>query len=129
MFAAAKSLFSSTKAGPVTSRVFTVPPGRPFLDSLARAILAGDLPSAGGRKPDPIELPSYTLLLPTRRATRAVQEAFLRVSGGKAMLLPRILPIAEGQEDLTLLDACRVPMHSLRVISTSRRPSARWSGG
>lgn len=80
-----------------------MPPGRPFLDCLAAAILAGDLPAAGGRAPDPLDLPGITLLLPTRRATRALQEAFLRASGGRAMLLPNITPISEGEEELSLL--------------------------
>ncbi len=59
------------------------------------------LPAAGHRAP--IELPNITLLMPTRRATRALQEAFLRAGRGRAMLLPKIIAIAEGQEDLTLL--------------------------
>ena len=88
---------------PGSSRVFTVPPERPFLTSVASAILKGDLPSAGGRAPAPLDLPSFTLLLPTRRAARAMQEAFLAASGGQAMLLPRIRPISEGEEELTLL--------------------------
>lgn len=83
--------------------IYTVPPGEAFLDMLAAAILRGDLPVAGGRPPTAIELPEITLLMPTRRATRALQEAFLRAGQGRAMLLPKIIPIAEGQEDLTLL--------------------------
>lgn len=86
------------------ARIFTVPPGQPFLIALARAILAGDLPVPGGAAPDPLSLPSYTLLLPTRRAARALHDAFLNVGGGRALLLPRIKPIAEGQEDLDLLE-------------------------
>ena len=62
--------------------IFTVPPGRPFLEALAEAILAGDLPAADGPRPDPLDLPAMTILLPTRRATRALQEAFLRASAG-----------------------------------------------
>jgi ATP-dependent helicase/nuclease subunit B len=88
---------------PEGGRVFTVPPGEPFLTSVARAILKGDLPSAGARAPSPLDLPEFTLLLPTRRAARAMQEAFLTASGGRAMLLPRIRPISEDEEELTLL--------------------------
>src|SRR5919109_550474 len=80
------------------TQIFTVPPGQPFLTALAQAILRGDLPKPGGNAPDPLDLPQYTILLPTRRAARALQEAFLKAGGGKAMLLPRITPIAEGQE-------------------------------
>lgn len=90
-------------------RVFTVPIGQPFLVALARAILAGDLPVPGGAAPDPLALPGYTLLLPTRRAARALHEAFQTAGGGSAMLLPRIRPIAEGQEDLGLLESVIEP--------------------
>lgn len=84
-------------------RVYAVAPGRPFLDTVARAIMAGDLPAPGGPKLAPLDLPAVTLILPTRRATRAVQEAFLRIGEGRALLLPCIRPIAEGEEDLSLL--------------------------
>lgn len=83
--------------------IFTVPAGQPFLDALATAILAGDLPVRGGKAPSPVDLPNVTLLMPTRRATRALQDAFLRAGKGRALLLPKIIAIAEGQEDLTLL--------------------------
>ena len=94
----ARASASSTRA-----RIYAVPPGRPFLDCLAAAILNGDLPAPGAKPPGPLDLPAITLMLPTRRATRALQDAFLRASGGGAMLLPRILPISEGQEELSLL--------------------------
>jgi ATP-dependent helicase/nuclease subunit B len=83
--------------------VYTVPAGRPFLRALAEALLAGDLPSPGGPRPSPVDLTGITLYLPTRRATRALQEAFLAAGGGRAMLLPSILPISEGDEDLSLI--------------------------
>ena len=90
------------------SRIYTVPAGQPFLRALAAAILNGDLPSPGGDKPSPVDLTGITLYLPTRRATRALQEAFLEAGGGRAMLLPTILPISEGNEDLSLIvDAAR----------------------
>jgi ATP-dependent helicase/nuclease subunit B len=83
--------------------IFTVPAGQPFLDTLAEALLAGNLPAIGGVKPSAISLPKTTLLMPTRRASRGLQDAFLRASGGKAMLLPAIKPISEGDEDKSLL--------------------------
>jgi len=85
------------------SRIFTVPAGHAFLDCLADAVLAGDLPEPGGTKPRPLDLPAMTLLMPTRRACRSLQEAFLARCRGRALLLPRISPIAEGEEDLSLL--------------------------
>ncbi|MEQ1716868.1 MAG: double-strand break repair protein AddB [Hyphomicrobium sp.] len=83
--------------------IYTVPPGEPFLDRLARALLNGDLPLPHGPKPDHLALPDVTLLLPTRRAARALQDSFLSVSGARALLLPKIRPISEGEEELTLL--------------------------
>lgn len=83
----------------MTANIFTVPAGAPFLTSLARAILNGDLPRAGGVKPDPLDLPRITLLLPTRRAARAAQDAFLQVAGARALLMPIMRPISQGDED------------------------------
>ena len=96
---------AAERSGGAGGNVFTVPPGRPFLDSVARAILAGDLPRPGGTAPDPLELPRITLLLPTRRACRAMPAAFLCASGGEASLLPRIRPLAEADEEASLLQS------------------------
>lgn len=85
------------------SRLYTVAPGRAFLPALARAVLDGVLPEPGTPPPDGLDLSRYTILLPTRRAARALGAAFLEASGGRAMLLPAIRPISEGQEDLGLL--------------------------
>ncbi|HPG88454.1 MAG TPA: double-strand break repair protein AddB [Hyphomicrobium sp.] len=93
----------------MTARIYTVPPGQAFLPALARAILNGDLPSPGGPRPDHLALPDITLLLPTRRATRAAQDAFLAASGARALLMPRIRPISEGEDDLTLLTSLAAP--------------------
>jgi ATP-dependent helicase/nuclease subunit B len=92
-----------------SARVFTVPSGRPFLTSIAEAILRGELPRPGGHAPDPLALPDFTLLLPTRRAARALQEAFLAAGGGRAMTLPQIRPISAGDEDLSLLAGLASP--------------------
>ncbi|MEQ1669607.1 MAG: double-strand break repair protein AddB, partial [Hyphomicrobium sp.] len=93
----------------MTARIYTVPPGEPFLLALARALLNGNLPNPGGPKPDPLNLPDITLLLPTRRAARVAQDAFLKASGAKALLMPRIRPISEGEDDLTLLTNLAAP--------------------
>lgn len=84
-------------------RVYTVPPGEPFMEALARAILAGDLPVAGGAKPDPIGLSDITLLLPGRGLVGALQTAFAKAAGGRPLLLPRIKAIAETESDLDVL--------------------------
>ena len=78
--------------------VWTIPPGVPFLDALA----AGLLDRSRG---DPLALSAATVLLPTRRACRALTEAFLRRSDGAALLLPRLMPIGETDELDALLAA------------------------
>jgi ATP-dependent helicase/nuclease subunit B len=78
------------------ARVFSIPPNVSFVDALAQGLLA----RAGG---DPLALAAHMVLLPTRRACRALQEAFLRASGGQALLLPRLVPLGDiDAEDLSL---------------------------
>jgi len=74
------------------SNVYTIPPGTPFVDVLATGIrdLAGD---------EPENLTRCTVMLPTQRARRALQEAFLRQSAGRALLLPKLVALGELDED------------------------------
>lgn len=90
-------------AGPPPRRsVFTIPPGVSFVDALAGRLLA----EAGG---DPLELARATVLLPNRRACRALQEAFLRLSGGRPLLLPRMMPLGDiDADELTLAGAAEI---------------------
>lgn len=86
-------------------RLYTVAPDVPFLDTLARAILGGDLPDSGWKPPGKLDLSGWTILLPTRRAVPALREAFLRLCGDTAMLLPRIRPLGDVDEDALVLSA------------------------
>jgi len=76
--------------------VYTIPPDQSFVDSLAKGVLAevGDTPQS---------LLEYTILLPTRRACRALRDAFLRASNGNALLLPTMRPLGDVDEDELLL--------------------------
>ena len=76
----------------VSPRVSTIPPGAPFVDSLALG-----LRQRYGAAPD--ALARLTLLLPTRRACLALRDAFLRHSDGAALLLPRLLPLGDVDAD------------------------------
>ncbi|MEG6508318.1 double-strand break repair protein AddB [Methyloligella sp. 2.7D] len=80
-------------------RLYTIPPTAPFLDSLARAVLNGDLPAAGGDAPDPLQLPKTTIYLPTRRSARGLAQAFLRQGKRPALLLPRIRTLGDPEEE------------------------------
>ncbi|MGH6735541.1 MAG: double-strand break repair protein AddB [Methyloceanibacter sp.] len=84
-------------------RLYTIPPSAPFLTTLARAILSGDLPLPGGPKPDPLTLPLTTIHLPTRRAARGLREAFLAEAGGAALLLPRIHALGDPDEEAAII--------------------------
>ena len=68
--------------------VVTIPAGVPFVEALAAGLLA----EADGAPP---ALADVLVLLPTRRACRLLAEAFVRRSGGRALLLPRIQPLGE----------------------------------
>ena len=61
--------------------LFSVPAHTPFLDTLASKWLEHRDPAEG------------LILLPTRRSARSLAQAFLRASGGKPLLLPRISAI------------------------------------
>ena len=76
---------------------FTIPSTMCFVDALA----AGVLSRHGG---DPAALAAARILVPTRRACRAMADAFLRQTGGRPLLLPRITPIGDVDEDELGLD-------------------------
>jgi double-strand break repair protein AddB len=88
---------------PAGPRLYTIPPSAPFLTTLARAVLAGDLPVPGGAKPDSLTLPLTTIYLPTRRAARALREAFLAETENEALLLPRIRALGDPDEEAALI--------------------------
>ncbi|HEX7776890.1 MAG TPA: double-strand break repair protein AddB [Parvibaculum sp.] len=82
-------------------RLFTIPAGTPFLDALAATLLAD--PSLGGRFGRNVALADVTILLPTRRAARALGDAFLRAGEGAALILPAIRPLGDVDEDELVL--------------------------
>ncbi|HVZ08698.1 double-strand break repair protein AddB [Rhodopila sp.] len=82
--------------------LFSISPHVPFLDAVATAWLAhGD---------EPLTIADGLILLPTRRSARALADAFLRASGGKPLLLPRITAIgALDEAPLALAGALDLP--------------------
>ncbi|MBM3628987.1 MAG: double-strand break repair protein AddB, partial [Alphaproteobacteria bacterium] len=78
-------------------RIHSIPAGAPFADLLAQGLLAHFCPR-------PEDLADALVLLPTRRAARALHEAFLRASGGRPLLLPRMEPVGDVDDDELLLD-------------------------
>ncbi|HVB17940.1 MAG TPA: double-strand break repair protein AddB [Stellaceae bacterium] len=107
--------------------LYTIAPDRPFVATLAHGLLG----LAGS---DPLALARMTVLVPTRRAGRALQEAFLRLTAaggdpGAPLLLPRLRPIggldedevglaAEGADDPTLAIPPAIPELRRRLLLT-----------
>lgn len=85
---------------PVTGapRLFTIPPGASFVDLLAQSLL--DRAAS-----DPMDLAATLILVPTRRAARSLREAFLRRAGGRSILLPRLRPLGDADEEELGLNA------------------------
>lgn len=75
-----------------TLAVYTIPPEVPFVDALAAGLRSrlGDAPEA---------LATARILLPTRRACRSLTLAFVRQAGGKPLLLPRMTPLGDIDEE------------------------------
>lgn len=94
-------------------RLFTIAPGLPFLPTLARGALA--------RLGTGEELAAATILLPTRRAARALQAAFLREADSPALLLPRLRPLA----GLSVEDADELALPALLDLPPAVEPLRR----
>ncbi|MDX1974998.1 MAG: double-strand break repair protein AddB [Rickettsiales bacterium] len=74
---------------------YSIAPDLPFLDILAAWVM-----ERFGQKGEPIT--DLLILLPNRRACRSLQESFLKLSGGKPLLLPRIQPIGDVENEWML---------------------------
>ena len=75
-----------------SSTIYTIPPGISFVKTLAAGLLQETAH-------EPEKLASYLIMLPTRRACRALQEAFLQETDGKPLLLPRLQPLGDIDEE------------------------------
>ncbi|MER9304058.1 double-strand break repair protein AddB [Mesorhizobium sp. M0496] len=86
-----------------SSRVFSIPPGAPFLPTLAEALLDGRLVPGFRFDGDPLALADVTIYVPTRRAARALRGVFVDSlaarGGGGSAILPVIRPLGEFDED------------------------------
>lgn len=76
---------------PGQPKVYTIDAGQSFVDALAKGLV-----DRYGR--DPLALSSVTILLPNRRASRSLREAFLRIYGHKPLLLPTMRAVGDVDE-------------------------------
>lgn len=72
--------------------LFSIPLHVAFVDALAQGLLA-----RGGD--DPLALARTHILLPNRRAARALTDAFVRLAGNGGLLLPRMTPVGDLGDD------------------------------
>ncbi|MCK5424447.1 MAG: double-strand break repair protein AddB [Emcibacter sp.] len=75
-----------------TPELYTLPSHRSFVDGLVNGI-------RGRYGDDPLSLSDVLILLPNRRAVRSLRDAFLRAADGKSLMLPRMEPIGDVDED------------------------------
>lgn len=97
-------------------RVFTLSPAANFLLSLARTLSEAF--------PEPEALAGVTVLLPTRRAGRALGEAFSTIQAGKgipAAILPLIRPLGDVDADEPPFEPGEFAALALPAISPARR--------
>ena len=82
--------------------ILSIPPGRPFLKTLAAGILSGQIVETFRFDGDPLALAGVTIYVPSRRAARSLGAAFTEVLGERfgvrSAILPTIRPIGEGDE-------------------------------
>lgn len=81
-------------------RAHYIPTDLPFLKTLATWVLQEHGPK---HKDGPAALTKLLILLPNRRACRSLREAFLECNNGVPLLLPRMQPLGELDEDPTFL--------------------------
>lgn len=73
--------------------VYTIPSGYSFLESLAKGLLRIS-------KEDPFGLAQMEVFLPTRRACLELKNSFSRQNQGRCILLPKLSPLGDLDEDL-----------------------------
>ncbi len=67
-------------------RLFSIPPGTPFLPAFARALLEGRLVEGfPGNPSDPLALANATIYVPTRRAARALRSILVDMNPAKVL--------------------------------------------
>ena len=95
-------------------RVFSIRTQAPFLPTLVGALMDGTLLPGFRFKDDPLSLADLRIFVPTRRAGRALRDAFVDALGGRAAILPRVTPIGDVDEaeyltESTLADEAVLP--------------------
>ena len=93
--------------------VYNIPSGEPFLEALARGILNDNATT-------PHEIVDTRVLLPTRRACRALRDAFLRVANGAALILPRMQALGDIDDE----ENSALGSNALGIVTSTAVPFA-----
>ena len=105
--------------GPIFARPgprwFTIAAHRPFVEDLAAGLFA-ELEPLG-----PEALSDAVVLTPTRRAARGLMEAFVKIGGGRALLLPRIRALGDLDEGEPPFEPGELALDLAPAISPWRR--------
>lgn len=80
-------------------RLWTIPPGVPFLPTLARSLSEGRLVPGFSVGDDPLALADATIFVPTRRAARGLRASFVELFPGRPLVLPTIRALGEFDAD------------------------------
>lgn len=91
-------------SGEARPRVLTIPPGVPFLPTLADSLLDGRLVPGFRWTGQPLALAAATIFVPTRRAARELRSVFVERLGGRSAILPTIRPLGDFDDDLALFE-------------------------
>lgn len=97
-----------------SSVVYTIAAHHAFMQQLAKALL---------QRHDGEMLARVIVLLPSRRAIRSLQEAFLRESQGKALMLPQMVSLADLDEAFVLRHASLTETQKVALETLSHVPS------
>ncbi|MET0183004.1 MAG: double-strand break repair protein AddB [Caulobacterales bacterium] len=97
------------------ARVRAIPASAPFLETFVKA-----LTSALKRENDPFALSDALILLPNRRASNGLIDAFAKELGGAA-LLPAIRPLGDLDEDVDVWGADPIALDIAPAISPTQR--------
>jgi len=94
--------------------LYTISPDHPFTETLARYVLQhyGD---------NPLKLARLLIILPSRRSCLSLRNAFLRITGGKPLLLPQMQPMNSLSENLLIPQGEIITHPATDAVFTQKR--------
>ncbi|WP_029029503.1 double-strand break repair protein AddB [Salinarimonas rosea] len=106
------------------TRVYSIPLGAPFLETLADALVDGRLVPGFPEASGPDALARATIYLPTRRAARALGALIAEKAGARfgapALILPRIVPLGAADDAELALAAGALETSALETCADAR---------